>query len=42
MNATFQRNILQNVCAERVTRVWPPCSNMLQGVARCWMVLDQV
>ena len=37
------RNIsTQHGCAQRVTRVWPPCSNMSQDVARCWMVLDQV
>ena len=32
-HATFQRNILQHCCAQRVAHVWSPCSNMLlQGV----------
>ena len=39
---TFQRNILQHCCAQRVTRVWPHCSNMLRDVARCCKKLDGV
>ena len=33
----FQRNILQHCCAQRVTRVWPPCRNMLQDVGWRWI-----
>ena len=34
---TFQCNILQHCRAQRVTHVWPPCSDMLKDVGRCWI-----
>ena len=39
-HATFQRNILQPCCAQRVTRVWPHRSNMLQDDRWCWIEFE--
>ena len=39
-HATFQRNFLQHCCAQRVTRVWPPCCNMLEDVGWCWIKFE--
>ena len=41
-HATFQHNILQHCCAQRVTRVWLPCSNMLQDVRWCWIKFENL
>ena len=38
--ATSQRNILQHCCGQRITRVWPPFSNMLQEVGLCWIKFE--
>ena len=34
------RNILQHCCAQRVTRVWPRCSNIFQDVGWCWIKFE--
>ena len=39
-HATLELDILQHCCAQRVTRVWPPCSNMLQDVGWCWIKFE--
>ena len=31
---------LEHCCAQHVTRVWPPCSNMLQDVGWCWIKFE--
>ena len=41
MQTKFQTNIMRHCCMQRVAHVWPPCINMLQHVATCWMVLGQ-
>ena len=42
MHSTIQCNILQHYCAQHVAHIWPPCGNLLQHLAICWMVLSQV
>ena len=39
-HATFQRNILQHCCAQRVAHVCPTCDNMLQYVGWCWIKFE--
>ena len=36
----IQRNISQHCWAQHVARVWPPCCDMLQHVACCWLKFE--
>ena len=39
-DCNIQRNISQHCWAQHVARVWPPCCDMLQHIACCWLKFE--